>query len=185
MAAITGAAIAAVGATAAIVGQAQAKKKAKQAEADAEAKLNEAKNQRQKVTDPTADLGVNTKEAEFENATTDQALANTLDTTKQAGFGAGSATALATAAAKSKQGIAASIGKQEADIQKMKVEGKTFVYNANETRTNMDLNRYSSLMSQYGQQANDANAAMWSSIGNTTGNIGSGLISAYGDGKKK
>ena len=44
----------------------------------------------------------------------DLSLANTLDTIRAGGFGAGGATALAQAAAKSKRGISADIAKQEA-----------------------------------------------------------------------
>jgi len=76
------------------------------------------------VSNPYANLGVATQAAEMQAAQTDQALANTLDTVQATGMGAGGATALAMAAAKSKQEVSASIEKQEADNQKLKAQGE-------------------------------------------------------------
>ena len=73
---------------------------------------------------PYANLKVATQAAEFEAQQTDQALANTLDTLRSAGMGAGGATALAQAAAKSKQGISASIEQQETQNQKLRAQGE-------------------------------------------------------------
>ena len=53
---------------------------------------------------------------------TDLALASTLDAIRKTG--AGGATALAQAALKSKQGVAASIEKQEAQNQKLQAQGQ-------------------------------------------------------------
>lgn len=179
MAAITGAAIAGAGAIAGILGNADQKRKSQNAERDAQSRLDATLANRQATINPYSNLSVNTKEAEFQNQSVDQSLANSLDTMKQAGVGAGSATALAEAALKSKQNIAATIGTQEAENKKLEAEGRKFQWNANEQRTNMDLNRYSSLQSQYAQQVQDANAAMWSGIGKTTMGIGEGLSKAY------
>ena len=55
---------------------------------------------------------------------TDQALANTLDTLRATGSSAGGATALARAAAQSKQGIAASIEAQEVNNEKLRAQGQ-------------------------------------------------------------
>jgi hypothetical protein len=55
---------------------------------------------------------------------TDIALANTLDTLRATGSGAGGATALAQAALQSKKGVAASIESQEAANEKLKAEGQ-------------------------------------------------------------
>ena len=70
-----------------------------------------------------ANLGVATQAAEIQMEQTDIALANTLDTLQATGASAGGATALAQAAAKSKQGVAAGIEKQEADNEKLKAQG--------------------------------------------------------------
>jgi len=76
------------------------------------------------VSNPYANLGVATQAAEMQAAQTDQALANTLDTVQATGMGAGGATALAMAAAKSKQGVSASIEQQEAQNEKLRAQGE-------------------------------------------------------------
>jgi hypothetical protein len=65
-------------------------------------------------TNPYANLGVATQAAE----------ANTLDTLRATGASAGGATALAQAALKSKQGVAASIEQQEAKNEQLKAQGE-------------------------------------------------------------
>ena len=65
------------------------------------------------MTNPFESLGVATKAAEMQIEQTDIALANTLDLLAATGASAGGATALAQAAARSKQGVAASIEQQE------------------------------------------------------------------------
>lgn len=82
------------------------------------------------ITNPYANLGVATKAAEIQMEQTDQALANTLDTLMATGTSAGGATALARAAAQSKQDIAASIQTQEAQNQKLIAQGEAAVQNA-------------------------------------------------------
>ena len=69
-------------------------------------------------------LSVATKAAEMQIEEADIALANTLDTIRATGAGAGGATALAQAALKSKKGIAAGIEKQEVANEKMKASGQ-------------------------------------------------------------
>jgi len=76
------------------------------------------------LSNPYANLGVATNAAKFEAEQIDVSLANTLDTLKDTGAGAGGATALATAALKAKQGISASIESQEANNEKMKAQGE-------------------------------------------------------------
>jgi ribosomal protein S8E len=76
------------------------------------------------LSNPFANLGVATKAAEIQIEQSDIALANTLDTLRSTGAGAGGATALAQAALKSKQGVASSIEQQEAANEKMKAQGK-------------------------------------------------------------
>jgi len=76
------------------------------------------------LSNPFADLSVATQAAEMQAEQSDQALANTLDTIRETGGGAGSATALAQAALRSKQGISANIEQQEAQNQKLQAQGE-------------------------------------------------------------
>jgi hypothetical protein len=115
------------------------------------------------MSNPMANLSVATQATEMQIEQTDQALANTLDTLRQTGGGAGSATALAQAALESKKNVAADIEAQEksnedkraageeklqqaqiAEAQRMQdVEamGKKFVYSETESREMQQLNR--------------------------------------------
>ena len=77
-----------------------------------------------KITNPMADLAVATQAAEFAAEEADIALANTLDTLRATGAGAGGATALAQAALRSKNGIAASIEQQEAQNERLRAQGE-------------------------------------------------------------
>ena len=76
------------------------------------------------LSNPYANLGVATNAAEMKIEQADISLANTLDTVRAGGFGAGGATALAMAAAKSKQGVVADIEQQEASNEKLKAQGE-------------------------------------------------------------
>ena len=102
------------------------------------------------VTNPYANLQVATKAAEMQADQTDIALANTLDNLRQTG--AGGATALAQAALKSKQGVAADIQRQEAQNQKLQAQGQQqmemaqargvgFAFQAQERRDMAQLDR--------------------------------------------
>ena len=115
------------------------------------------------MSNPMTNLSVATQATEMQIEQTDQALANTLDTLRQTGGGAGSATALAQAALESKKNVAADIEAQEksnedkraageeklqqaqiAEAQRMQdVEamGKKFVYSETEDREMQQLNR--------------------------------------------
>ena len=145
------------------------------------------------LTNPYANLSVATKAAEIQMQQTDLALANTLDTIAQAGLGAGGATALAREASRSKNQISASIEQQEAQNEKLKVQGnmqlqqqilaekvrmqqgdvaaQQFMYSAQETRTNADLDRaaglYDNALAQQAQYRSDAYGA----FGNMGGNL--------------
>ncbi len=77
------------------------------------------------LDNPYANLGVATKAAEIQIEQTDIALANTLDLLASTGASAGGATALAQAAARSKQGVAASIEAQEAQNEKLRAQGES------------------------------------------------------------
>jgi len=76
------------------------------------------------MNNPMANLGVATQAAEMQAEEADIALANTLDTLRATGAGAGGATALAQMALKSKKGISANIEQQEATNQKMRAQGE-------------------------------------------------------------
>ena len=76
------------------------------------------------LSNPFANLSVATGAAKMQAEEADIALANTLDTLRATGAGAGGATALAQAALRSKKGIAAGIEKQEAQNEKMKASGQ-------------------------------------------------------------
>tara|TARA_R110002096_G_scaffold431044_2_gene645841 strand:- start:881 stop:1630 length:750 start_codon:yes stop_codon:yes gene_type:complete len=76
------------------------------------------------MSNPYENLAVATKAAEIQMEQSDQALATTLDTLRSTGASAGGATALANAALKSKQGIAASIEKQEVNNAQLKAQGQ-------------------------------------------------------------
>jgi len=81
------------------------------------------------MSNPYLNLGVATQAAEFEAEEADIALANTLDTIRATGGGAGGATALAQAALQSKRGVAASIETQEANNQKLAAGGEEALQN--------------------------------------------------------
>ena len=69
-------------------------------------------------------LGVATQAAEMQIEQTDIALANTLDTIRATGGGAGGATALAQAALQSKKGVSASIEAQESKNEQLRAQGE-------------------------------------------------------------
>ena len=215
--AIIGGAVSVIGG---IIGSSRARREARRREAQAralESKLNELEANRQEIIDPYenitdlsamlsnpfANLSVATQATEMQMEQTDIALANTLDTIRATGGGAGGATALAQAALQSKKGVAASIEQQEAANEKQRaqceatlqqqrmaeaqrqqqadVSGAQFVFNATEQREMQQMNR---LANQIGAlrgaaaQANaDATAALTGGIGAAAsflGNLGGG-----------
>ena len=83
-----------------------------------------AKDRSGDITNPFANIGVATQAAEFQAEEADVALANTLDTLRSTGAGAGGATALAQAALRSKRDIGASIEKQEIQSQMLRAQGQ-------------------------------------------------------------
>ena len=108
-------------------------------------KLTSLENNRQPITDPyagvtnlsglaadlslqmtnnMANLSVATQAAEMEIEQADISLANTLDTLRATGSGAGGATALAQAALSSKKGVSASIEQHEAQNEKLRAQGE-------------------------------------------------------------
>ena len=75
-------------------------------------------------SNPMANLSVATQAAEMQIEQADISLANTLDTLRATGSGAGGATALAQAALQSKKGVAAGIEQQEAGNEKLRAQGE-------------------------------------------------------------
>ncbi len=76
------------------------------------------------LSNPMANLSVATQAAEMQIEQADISLANTLDTIRATGSGAGGATALAQAALQSKKGVSASIEQQEAQNEKLRAQGE-------------------------------------------------------------
>ena len=76
------------------------------------------------LSNPMANLSVATQAAEMQVEQADISLANTLDTIRATGSGAGGATALAQAALQSKKGVSASIEQQEAQNEKLRAQGE-------------------------------------------------------------
>lgn len=157
------------------------------------------------ITNPFANLQIATQAAEMQAEQTDIGLASTLDVLRATGRGAGGATALAREAARSKQGIAASIEAQEVANAQLRAEGEamamemrmkeaqrmqeadilgqTFMFQTQEQRDVADISRASAMQQQYGQQAMDIRAANRAMVGNIIGgvlgagaSIGSALI---------
>ena len=91
------------------------------------------------IENPYSNMPVATQAAEMQAIETDQALANTLDNLRATGYAAGGATALANAAAKSKQQIAASIEKQEAANARLEAKGRELVQSAEFARMDQQM----------------------------------------------
>lgn len=191
--------------------------KARKAQGKAQSKLDKAIANRQEiinpyenvtdlsgmVSNPFANLQVATGAAEMQAEQADISLANTLDTLRATGAGAGGATALAQAALRSKQGIAATIEQQEvqnarlraqgeqmaqqqriAQAQRMQeadVLGRTFMFQAQESRDVADISRQAGMVQQYGQQRADALGAMGKNTGAVFGAFAGGLGQAAGE----
>ena len=151
-------------------------------------------------SNPYANLGVATKAAEMQMEQTDAALANTLDTLRATGSGAGGATALAQAALQSKKGVTASIEQQEAANQQMRAQGQAqlqtqiaaektriqqgkvagieYVYNAEEERTNADLDYEANKEARSDQKEYNLDQQILSMQNNASflGNLAGGLL---------
>ena len=186
----------------------KAKKIAEQKEKDASNKLAALEANRQAVvnpydaikdlsgtfSNPMANLGVATQAAEIQMQQTDAALANTLDTLRATGSGAGGATALAQAARQSKKSIAANIEQQEVNNQKLAAQGEMnlqaqiaaekqriqqargrgieFVYNENEERQMGAMDRAQSEINQSRQDARQRQAEKEQADRDTLSGIG-------------
>ena len=107
------------------------------------------------LSNPFASLGVATQAAEMQIEEADIALANTLDTLRATGSGAGGATALAQAALQSKKGVSANIEQQEAANEKAKAHGAQQL----ESMKMAEQQRIQSIQISEGQRAQQADAA--------------------------
>ena len=145
------------------------------------------------ITNPAANLQVATRAAEMQAEQADLSLASTLDTLRATGASAGGATALATAALRSKQGIAANIEQQEAQnerlraqgefqaqqmrmaemqrLQQADVAGQQFMFSAREQRQSERLNRLAGLQAQSQSAAQSYQAGMFGAIGGLGGMV--------------
>ena len=158
------------------------------------------------ITNPFANIGVATQAAEFQAEEADVALANTLDTLRATGAGAGGATALAQAALKSKRDIGASIEKQEIQAQQMRAQGQaraevsraqigaqadalrirgtSFTQQMREARQFRDEDRQAALLdqarAQFMQARQQKEQALGSAIGGLAGLVGGGLLASHG-----
>ena len=150
------------------------------------------------ISNPFSNLSVATGAAEMQIEQADISLANTLDTIRQTGGGAGGATALAQAALQSKKGVSASIetqekanedkkaqGEQALQQQKMSeaqrlqnadVAGEQFMFSTREGRELQQLDRTAAMLGQAKSAEAQANQDQASAIGgmfNTLGSIAS------------
>ena len=150
------------------------------------------------MSNPMANLSVATQAAEMQIEQSDISLANTLDTIRATGGGAGGATALAQAALASKKGVAADIEAQEKSnedkraageqrlqdakiseeqrMQNLDAAGKQFVFGQQEQREMGALNR---LQAQIDNQQGIKAQASRDQTSALTGMI-SGVASAAG-----
>ena len=172
-------------------------------------KLDELENNRQAIinpyegitdlsnmlSNPFANLSVATGAAEIKIEEADISLANTLDTIRQTGGGAGGATALAQAALKSKKGVAASIEMQEKQnedkraageqtlqqqqmaeaqrLQQADVAGAEFMFSTKEGREIGQLDRTASQLGAAKSAEAQANSDQASAIGSMISSVGS------------
>ena len=147
------------------------------------------------ISNPFANLSVATGAAEMQIEQADISLANTLDTIRQTGGGAGGATALAQAALQSKKGVSASIEAQEkanedkkaqgeqtlqqqkmAEAQRLQnadVAGEQFMFSTREGRELQQLDRTAALLGQAKAAEAQANQDQASAIGGMFNTLGS------------
>ena len=150
------------------------------------------------MSNPMATLSVATGAAEMKIEQADISLANTLDTMRATGGGAGGATALAQAALQSKKGVAASIEMQEKQnedkraageqraqalrvgeqkrLQQAEVQGDSFVFGQRENREMQQLDRTAAMLGASrqaeAQAASDKTGAITGMFGSLAGIAG-------------
>jgi hypothetical protein len=136
-----------------------------------------------------ANLQVATGAAEMQAEESDVSLANTLDTLRATGMGAGGATALAQAALRSKRGVAASIEQQEAKNAELRAKGamqaqreriaqQNKEFDIRDERSQQAIDRASDLLDAQNQQTQMNKQAMYSSLGSAIGMAGGTLGAA-------
>ena len=153
------------------------------------------------MSNPMANLSVATQAAEMQIEQADISLANTLDTIRSTGGGAGGATALAQAALQAKKGVTADIESQEksnedkraqgeqqvqqrkmAEEQRMQqadVAGKQFVFQQTENREVAAMDRVASQLGMSTQAEAQAKADQTGAITGMFGSlasIGGGML---------
>lgn len=143
------------------------------------------------ITNPFANLQVATGAAEMQARETDISLASTLDAVRASG--GGGATALAQAASRAKQGVAASIEQQEAQnaqlraqgeqqmqqmkmneairLQQAEVSGKQFTFGVREDREMQKLDRLQGMADRSANQAAAYQQSAASSFGSAFGSL--------------
>ena len=190
-----------------VAGAGRARRNARRQRAQADARLAAAERSRQAITNPYAgvqdlsgmisnpfsNLQVSTQAAEMQADEADISLANTLDTLRATGAGSAGATALAQAALRSKQGVAATIGQQEAAnsrlraqgeqraqqmrmaeaqrLQQADVAGRQFMFQTREQRETQKLNRLAGLQTQAMANQQAAQAQQAAAMGALGGNL--------------
>ena len=190
-----------------VAGAGRARRNARRQRAQADARLAAAERSRQAITNPYAgvqdlsgmisnpfaNLQVSTQAAEMQADEADISLANTLDTLRATGAGSAGATALAQAALRSKQGVAATIGQQEAAnsrlraqgeqraqqmrmaeaqrLQQADVAGRQFMFQTREQRETQKLNRLAGLHTQAMANQQAAQAQQTAALGALGGSL--------------
>ena len=146
------------------------------------------------LSNPYASLSVSTASAEMQIEEADIALANTLDTMRATGAGAGGATALAQAALRSKKGVSAGIEQQEkanedkraageqalqqqkmAEAQRLQqadVAGEQFMFSTREGREMQQLDRTAAMLGASKQAEGQAQSDRTAAITGAVGGIG-------------
>ena len=152
------------------------------------------------ISNPAANLQVGVKAAEFQRDESDISLATTLDTLRTTGAGAAGATAIAQAALRSKQGVAATIEQQEMANERLRAEGEfqaqrarmaemqrlqqaqvmgdQFVFTIGEQRMSERMNRLAGLQAGAISARQSALAGMYGSLGA----LGGAAVGAAGTG---
>jgi hypothetical protein len=145
------------------------------------------------ISNPFANLQVATQAAEMQADEADISLASTLDTLRATGAGSAGATALAQAALRSKQGVAATIEQQEAAnsrlraqgeqraqqmrmaeaqrLQQADVAGRQFMFQTREQREMQRLNRLAGLQTQAMANQQAAQAQQTAAFGALGGSL--------------
>ena len=145
-----------------------------------EANRQKIRNPYENLTNEYANLGVATEAAKFQAEEADISLANTLDTLRATGTGAGGATALAQAALQSKRGVAVSLHQQEAQNQKlaaqgqmqvdqMKASGDQWAWQQQENRELQKLNRTQSQQDRAEMMSYQYRADTYAAVGEVGG----------------